>query len=69
MPDNVYPIFKQARDDDNVLEFSNKTDDSDDLEWVTSCLDRIDTVLSSKNTPYARMLAEICSIIDEWKSA
>jgi hypothetical protein len=63
--DNVYPLFQSARYDSGGV--VDEDQDDDDFEWVTSCLDRIDAILSSKNTPYAKMLAEICSVIDEWR--
>ncbi len=68
---NVYPLFKAARGEVDARDLVDHTleDEHDDVnDWPTQCLARIDSVLS-KNTPYAKMLAEICNIIEEWKQS
>lgn len=57
--DNVYPLFR-APERPQIIEEA-------DSDWPTSCLERIDEVLSDRTVPYGKMIAEICTIMDEWK--
>lgn len=68
MTEHHYPNFQAAEDYDG-LDFpaAADTSDGDDNDWATDSLDRINVILNS-GTPYAQMLAQICSVVDEWKT-